>query len=58
METHKLLDEESRKRFTEPDNDLFVLVFGNPESPQEVYNRNHKNEYRFISSYSLRDYEF
>lgn len=58
METHKLLDEESRKRFTEPDNDLLSwssAIFR--KSSRSVQEPQVKNEYRFISSYSLRDYE-
>lgn len=58
METHKLLDEDSKQRFTEPDNDLLswssaVFRKSSPrvQEPQVEY------EYRFISSYMQRDYE-
>lgn len=58
METHKLLDEESKKRFTEQDNDLLSwssAIFR--KSSRSVQEPQVENEYRFISSYTLRDYE-
>jgi len=58
METHKLLDEESKKRLTEKDNDLLSwssAIFR--KSSRSVQEPQVENEYRFISSYTLRDYE-